>query len=104
MSFIDIRNEIAKEISEILNVNYEDVINLVQKSGVPTADIESRVAFRFSKQLNKNPIEIAEELKNKMKKEKWVIENVKGYLNFKFKSELYVELLKCEKKKMKKTI
>ena len=62
MSFVDIRKEIAKEISEILNVNYDDVINLVQKSKIETADIESRVAFRYSKQLNKNPIEIAEEL------------------------------------------
>lgn len=101
MSFIDIRNEIAKEISVILNVNYDDVINLVQKSGVATADVESRVAFRFSKQMGKNPIEIAEELKNKMKQDKWTIENVKGYLNFKFKNEFYIELLK-EKNEMKK--
>ena len=93
MSFIDIRKEIAGEISEILNVNYEDVINLVQKSGIATADIESRVAFRFSKQMGKNPVEIAEELKNKLKQDKWTIENVKGYLNFKFKDELYVEML-----------
>lgn len=97
-----IRIEIAKEISEILNVNYDDVINLVQKSKVETADIESRVAFRYSKVLNKNPVEIAEELKNKMNKDKWEIENVKGYLNFKFKDKFYVELLKDENEIEKK--
>jgi arginyl-tRNA synthetase len=107
VSFDEIRKEIAKEISEKLNVDYDDVINLVQKSKVETADVESRVAFRFSKQLNKNPIEIAKELKNKMNTEKWEIENVKGYLNFKFKDEFYVELLKTEseiKKKYEKVI
>ena len=82
---INFKSEIAKSISNVIDLNEGEIVKNIE---VPKDEKQGDYAFpcfKLAKVLKKSPQIIAEELKNKIKFEDGIIDRfevVSGYLNF----------------------
>jgi len=95
-----IKNQIIKNIKAILNKltdNKEIVIDLEPPTNINFGDYSTTIALKLSKILKKNPLEIAQEIKNNFSKDNSIekIEIVKpGFINFWIANSLLINQLK----------
>jgi len=95
-----IKNQIIKNIKVILNKltdNKEIVIDLEPPTNINFGDYSTTIALKLSKILKKNPLEIAQEIKNNFSKDNSIekIEIVKpGFINFWITNSLLINQLK----------
>ncbi len=96
----EIQEKLKKVISELFSVEIEPEV--VPAPENTEADYASNVAMKFSKDLHRNPREIAEEIKEKFG------ENVEiagpGFLNFKLSNEYYLNKLRDFSDNLEKNI
>jgi arginyl-tRNA synthetase len=95
-----IKNQIIKNIKTILNKltdNKEIIIDLEPPTNINFGDYSTTIALKLSKILKKNPLEIAQEIKNNFPKDNSIekIEIVKpGFINFWIANSLLINQLK----------
>lgn len=91
---INFKEVIAKEISSVINIKYTELAGYIE---VPKESINGDYAFpcfRLAKELKRNPIEIASDIKQKIELDENIIEKMEvasGYLNFYINKRLLVE-------------
>ena len=91
---INFKEVIAKEIAKVIEGDYKELQGYIE---VPKESVNGDYAFpcfRLAKELKKNPIEIAANIKENIKLDKDIIEQVEvisGYLNFYVNKELLVK-------------
>ena len=82
---INFKKEIAKYIEKVTNIEQEELENYIEKpKDVKNGDY-AFPCFRLAKKLKKSPVEIANEIKEKIEINENIIEKVEvlsGYLNF----------------------
>ncbi|MGC9057999.1 MAG: arginine--tRNA ligase, partial [Candidatus Micrarchaeia archaeon] len=100
MDILSIKMDIAKRCSDAvnrlysLNLDYKDILNLVQDGGVPGVDIECRIAFRISKDVGKRPQDIAGQIAELLNDGKYyTVSSSNGYLNFTLSDKFYTEFV-----------
>ena len=81
---IDFKNEIAKAISKITNIDIDELVSYIEIP--PNSDLGDYAfpCFRLAKALRKAPPEIAEEIKEQIEIDESIIEKIEivgGYLN-----------------------
>jgi arginyl-tRNA synthetase len=105
--------KIKKEIQEVIHSYLDASINLEEiKLEIPNdknnGDLATNIAFVIAKRIGRNPIELAEEVADKLKNNKFSIEAKSGFLNFTFSdqtlAELTKETIRFEKEEKKKTM
>ena len=82
---IDFKQEIAEQISKIVNMNKEELEKYIEKPKDLKNGDYAFPCFRLAKELKKSPTSIAEDIKNQIHIDEDIIEKVDvvgGYLNF----------------------
>ena len=82
---IDFKEEIAKTISNAINIDYRELINYIEIPPETEMGDYAFPCFRLAKELKKSPVMIAEEINNQIQIDTNIIENIKvtgGYINF----------------------
>lgn len=90
---INFKEEIAKEISKILDISLDEVVSSIEVPKEKSQGDYAFPCFRLAKVLKKSPQIIAEELSTKIKFENGLIESIEvigGYLNFFVNREILV--------------
>ena len=95
---VNFKQEIAKSIAQATNIEQKTIEIYIEKPKNTKNGDYAFPCFKLAKELKKSPIEIAKEIKEKIKIEEQIIkkvEEVNGYLNFYINNELLTkEILK----------
>lgn len=95
---IDFKKEISENIAKAINIQPEELITYIEKPKDNKNGDYAFPCFRLAKELKKSPLEIANEIKEKIELNEKIIEKVEvlnGYLNFYINNKLLVsEVLK----------
>lgn len=89
---LDFKELIASEISKLIDADKEELINYIEIPQNTELGDYAFPCFRLAKKLKKSPVEIANELKEKLSfgEEVSKIESESGYLNFFIDKKTYV--------------
>ncbi|MBQ9267596.1 MAG: arginine--tRNA ligase [Clostridia bacterium] len=90
---LNYKQELAKKISEITNIDTSELISYIEIPPNPSLGDYSFPCFRLAKEMKKAPPVIANEIKEQMLDEDWIekIDVVGGYLNIFTNKKILVE-------------
>lgn len=82
---IDFKYEIAKKIADATNIEEKEILNFLEEPKDFKNGEYAFPCFKLSKELKKSPVDIAKDIKEKIKIEEQIVEKIDavgGYLNF----------------------
>ena len=85
---MDFKEKITKDISKITEKKETQIQKLLEKPKDPKLGDIALPCFMFAKEQKKSPIQIAQELTQKIKSDWYETQNIGPYINFKIKNEV----------------
>lgn len=102
MTILDnFKNEVIQAVNELYNLNTDSIrfdVNFIDESNIRFGDVSTNIALILSKHLNKNPIEISENIANILSVKSRLAEKATfvapGFINIFLKKEFLIDELK----------
>lgn len=96
MTFLDTIEDIRKEITKITKeLGYEGIgrVEVSEPTVKEYGDLSTAISFEIAKKYGKNPNEVALELTSRMKFDFCTLEIKNGYINFRFNSKYFSDVI-----------